>query len=89
MQQIMQQIKKKKYPDSLHGYTGNLLMVAINYDKKSKKHQCIIEKIIQWQHVPWNVFHGFLFQHLRVAGCCSLTHQLHGVILFAWKEVSA
>lgn len=48
MQQIaMQQIKKKKYPDSLHGYTGNLLMVAINYDKKSKKHQCIIEKIIQ------------------------------------------
>lgn len=30
--------KKKKYPDSLHGYTGNLLMVAINYDKKSKKH---------------------------------------------------
>lgn len=48
MQQIaMQQIKKKKYPDSLHGYTGNLLMVAINYDKKSKKHQCIIEKNIQ------------------------------------------
>ena len=40
-------LKKKKYPDSLHGYTGNLLMVAINYDKKSKKHQCIIEKIIQ------------------------------------------
>lgn len=47
MQQMMQQIKKKKYPDLLHGYTGNLLMVAINYDKKSKKHQCIIEKIIQ------------------------------------------
>ena len=46
-QTAMQQIKKKKYPDSLHGYTGNLLMVAIHYDKKSKKHQCIIEKIIQ------------------------------------------
>ena len=43
----MQQIKKKKYPDSLHGYTGNLLMAAINHDKKSKKHPCIIEKIIQ------------------------------------------
>ena len=41
----MQQIKKKKYLDSLHGYTGNLLMVAINYDKKSKKHHCIIEKL--------------------------------------------
>ena len=38
----MQQIKKKKYPDSLHGYTGNLLMVAINYDKKSKKKKIII-----------------------------------------------
>ena len=38
-------IVKKKYPDSLHGYTGNLLMVAINYDKKIKKYQCIIEKI--------------------------------------------
>lgn len=45
MQQMMQQIKKKKYPDSLHGYTGNLLMVAINYDKKTKKYQCIIEKL--------------------------------------------
>ena len=46
MQQMMQQIKKKKYPDLLHGYTGNLLMVAINYDKKTKKHQCLIEKVV-------------------------------------------
>ena len=42
----MQQIKGKKYPDSLRGYTGNLLLVAINYDKKTKKHQCLIEKVV-------------------------------------------
>ena len=42
----MQQIKEKKYPDSLRGYTGNLLLVAINYDKKTKKHQCLIEKVV-------------------------------------------
>lgn len=85
----MQQIKKKKYPDSLHGYTDNLLMVAINYDKKSKSISVSLKKLYNDSMVPWNVFHGFLFQHLRVAGCRSLTHQLHGVILFAWKEVSA
>lgn len=42
----MQQIKEKKYPDSLRGYTGNLLLVAINYDKKTKKHQFLIEKVV-------------------------------------------
>ena len=42
----MQQIKEKKYPDSLRGYTGNLLLVAINYDKKTKKDQCLIEKVV-------------------------------------------
>ena len=41
----MQQIKKKKYPDSLHGYTGNLLMVAINYDKKSKSISVTLKKL--------------------------------------------
>lgn len=42
----MQQIKEKKYPDSLRDYTGKLLLVAINYDKKTKKHQCLIEKVV-------------------------------------------
>ena len=42
----MQQIQEKKYPDSLRGYTENLLLVAINYDKKTKKHQCLIEKVV-------------------------------------------
>ncbi|WP_264296711.1 hypothetical protein [Mediterraneibacter faecis] len=25
-------------------YTGDILLVGINYDKKSKEHQCLIEK---------------------------------------------
>lgn len=46
MQQIaMQQIKKKKYPDSLHGYTDNLLMVAINYDKNQKSISVSLKKL--------------------------------------------
>ena len=39
------QIKEKHYPESLKDYLGNLLMVGINYDKKTKKHTCIIEKM--------------------------------------------
>lgn len=26
-------------------WIGNILLVAINYDKKSKKHECVIEKL--------------------------------------------
>ena len=39
----LQQIKEKQYPQSLSSYTENLLLVGINYDKKTKKHQCVIE----------------------------------------------
>ena len=39
------QIKEKKYMKILEGYSGNILLVGINYDKKSKEHQCLIEKI--------------------------------------------
>ena len=38
------QIKKKQYVDALKEYTGELLLVGINYDKKTKKHECLIEK---------------------------------------------
>ncbi|MDY3767269.1 MAG: AAA family ATPase [Lachnospiraceae bacterium] len=38
------QIKEKKYPSALEDYTGNVLLIGINYDKKSKQHQCVIEK---------------------------------------------
>ena len=43
----LQQIKDRKYPASILDYTGNILLVGINYDKNSKEHQCIIEKYIK------------------------------------------
>ena len=39
------QIKAKKYPDSIKDYTDNILLVGISYDKKSGKHECKIEKL--------------------------------------------
>lgn len=41
----LQQIKEKHYTDSLVQYTGNILLVGINYDKAGKKHTCVIEKL--------------------------------------------
>ncbi len=38
------QIKKNNYINSLKNYKGNILLVGINYDKKSKEHQCVIEE---------------------------------------------
>ena len=38
------QIKKKNYPAKLADYTGDILLVGINYDKESKQHTCSIEK---------------------------------------------
>ena len=40
----IQQIKEKKYVKALEDYNGEILLVGINYDKKSKEHQCVIEK---------------------------------------------
>lgn len=39
----LQQIKEKKYPDSIRDYAGDILLVGINYDKDRKKHECLIE----------------------------------------------
>ena len=41
----IQQIKEKKYPDTVRQYTGKMLLVGLNYDKKTKEHSCIIEKV--------------------------------------------
>ena len=38
------QIKRKEYCRSLEEYQGNLLLVGINYDKKTKEHECMIEE---------------------------------------------
>lgn len=43
----IKQIKERKYISALKEYEGNLLLVGINYDKGSKKHDCIIEKLQQ------------------------------------------
>ncbi|MCI7099343.1 MAG: ATP-binding protein, partial [Lachnospiraceae bacterium] len=42
----IEQIKKKKYVKALEDYQGNLLLVGVNYDKESKKHQCVIEEVL-------------------------------------------
>lgn len=39
------QIKEKNYADALKDYKGNLILAGINYDKKTKKHSCRIEKM--------------------------------------------
>lgn len=39
----IEQIKEKHYAKALEDYTGEILLVGINYDKKSKKHSCVIE----------------------------------------------
>lgn len=48
----MQQIHRQNYPEALKRYRGNLLLVAINYDKnirsnslQYKHHSCKIEKV--------------------------------------------
>ena len=38
------QIKRKEYTGKVLEYTSNLLLVGINYDKKTKTHSCVIEK---------------------------------------------
>ena len=43
----IEQIKKKEYCKSLEEYKGNILLVGVNYNKKTKKHECIIEEDIK------------------------------------------
>ena len=43
----IRQIKNNDYPQALKGYGGDMLLVGINYDAKSKKHSCRIEAFLQ------------------------------------------
>lgn len=45
VESAIEQIKRRQYASALAEYKGNLLLVAINYDKESKKHQCKIEQM--------------------------------------------
>lgn len=40
----LDQIKEKKYPESLLQYTGNIMLIGISYDKKTKEHLCSIKE---------------------------------------------
>lgn len=41
----IEQIKTKQYVDCLKDYSGEILLVGINYNKADKRHTCKIEKI--------------------------------------------
>lgn len=43
------QIKRKNYGDALERYFGKVILVGINYDRKTKKHSCIIEHTEKFQ----------------------------------------
>ena len=40
------QIKRKQYPAKIAEYTGDILLVGINYDKETKLHTCRIERSV-------------------------------------------
>lgn len=42
----IKQIKERKYTDWIEQYTGEILLVGINYDEE-KGHECIIEKYVK------------------------------------------
>jgi hypothetical protein len=39
----IRQIKEKKYVKALEGYSGQVLLVGISYDRETRKHSCEIE----------------------------------------------
>ena len=39
------QIKRKEYPAKLAEYTGEIMLIGINYDKETKQHTCKIERM--------------------------------------------
>ena len=51
----IRQIKNNDYPQALKGYGGDMLLVGINYDAKSKKHSCRIEAFLQDNRTPENM----------------------------------
>lgn len=39
------QILRNNYPQLVSEFSGSILLVGINYSRKSKKHTCVIERI--------------------------------------------
>ena len=48
-QAAIQQIKDRQYTRALKDYTGEILLVGINYNKEKadKKHECVIENVVK------------------------------------------
>lgn len=40
----IRQIRDKEYASWIREYTGEILLVGVNYDKKKKEHECVIER---------------------------------------------
>lgn len=40
----IRQIKERNYPQVLQHYGGEVLLVGISYDERTKRHSCLIEK---------------------------------------------
>ena len=47
----MQQIRDRQYIQALEGYSGEILLVGVNYDRDSdnKPHSCVIERLVYEQ----------------------------------------
>lgn len=43
-EEAVEQIRNKNYMDCLKDYSGEIFLIGINYDKKSKRHTCVIER---------------------------------------------
>ena len=43
----IEQIKNRQYTQAFEGYSGEILLVGINYNKENKTHCCVIERIIK------------------------------------------
>lgn len=41
------QIKQKEYPAKISEYTGDILLVGVNYDRETKTHSCKIERHVK------------------------------------------
>ena len=47
MSSTMNSVSVAQYLSIIDSYHGNVLLVGINYDKKSKSHDCIIEQLVK------------------------------------------
>ncbi|MBR6320318.1 MAG: hypothetical protein IKR50_07765 [Prevotella sp.] len=46
------QIHRRNYPKKVAEYTGDILLVAVSYDRKTKEHHCEIERWSSGENRP-------------------------------------